>query len=67
MDGVDVFERIDRLDDGLIRRFRISNVDRPMWFVPAEAEGVAVRSTLDEFMIPRGESVSFEVTLVRQR
>lgn len=67
VDGVDVFELIDRHDDGLIRRFRIPAVDRPMWFVPAEAEGVAIRSTLDDFVIPRGESISFEVTLVTQR
>ncbi len=67
VDGVDVFERIDRVDGGLIRQFRISNVDRPMWFVPAEAKGFELRSTLDDFEIPRGESVSFEVTLVKEQ
>ena len=67
VDGVEVFELIDRLEDGLIRRFRISNVNQPMWFVPTEAEGYAIRSTLDDFTIPRGDSVAFEVTIVRQR
>ena len=67
VDGVSVYERIDRTDNGLLRRFRIENVDEPMWFVPAEAEGVEIRSSLGGFDIPTGSQVSFEVSVVKKQ
>ena len=67
VDGVEVFELIDRVDGGLVRRFRVTDVDQPMWFVPTEAKGVEIRSSLERFEIPQGESVSFEVTVVQQQ
>ena len=67
VDGVAVRERIDRNGAGLVRRFLIPRVDRPMWFVPAEAEGIDVESTLPNFEIPMGENVAFEVTVVEAR
>ena len=64
VDGVDVYERIDAAEGGFLRRFRIGAADSPMWFVPAEGQGVAIRSTLDRFEIPPGGNVSFEVSVV---
>lgn len=64
LDGVEVRERIVAIEGGLKRHFRLDGVERPMWFVPAEAEGVEVHSTLDGFVIPAGETVAFEVTVV---
>ena len=67
VDGISVYERIEPADSGLVRRFRIVDVRQPMWFVPAESEGIAIRSTLDGFVIPDGEEVSFDVTVVAQQ
>ena len=67
VDGISVFERIEPTDGGLVRKFRIVDVQQPMWFVPTEAEGVEIRSTLDGFAIPSGETVLFEVTIAAQQ
>jgi len=67
VDGISVYERIEPTDSGLVRGFRIVDVRQPMWFVPAESEGIVIRSTLDGFVIPDGEEVSFEVTVVAQQ
>ena len=64
VDGVSVNELIAPVEGGFVRRFRIEDVDRPMWFVPASADGFEIRSTLDEFVIPSGESIEFEVTVI---
>ena len=64
VDGGSVYERIVPIERGFARHFRLVGVEQPMWFVPAEVEGVEIRSTLKDFEIPRGESVSFEVTVV---
>ncbi len=64
VDGVSVYERILPLARGVVRKFRIDQVEQPMWFRPAAAEGVEIRSTLDRFVIPRGRDVAFEVTVV---
>lgn len=64
VDGVTVHERIVPIQGGLARHFRLEGVERPMWFVPAEADGVEIRSSLDGFQIPPGDSVVFEVTVV---
>ena len=67
VDGISVYERIEPVDGGLVRRFRIVDVQQPMWFVPVEAEGVEILSTLDGFAIPSGETVLFEVTIAAQQ
>ena len=67
VDGIDVYERIEPTDRGLVRLFRIVDVRQPMWFVPAESEGIRIRSTLDGFAIPEGEEVLFEVSVVTQQ
>ena len=67
VDGISVYERIQPTAGGLVRRFRIVDVRQPMWFVPAEAEGVLIRSTIDGFAIPSGREVLFEVTVVTQQ
>ena len=64
VDGVDVFERIDAAEGGLVRQFRIGATSQPMWFVPGGGQGIEIRSTLDGFEIPRGGNVSFEVSVV---
>lgn len=64
VDGIDVYERIEAAQDGLVRRFRVGPSDRPMWFVPTESPGVTVRSTLQGFEIPRGGDADFEVHVV---
>ncbi len=64
VDGIRVYERILPIQGGLARHFRLEGVEQPMWFVPAEADGVEIRSTLDGFLIPPGDSVAFEVTVV---
>ena len=64
VDGVRVYERILPIEGGLARHFRLEGVEQPMWFVPAEDDGVEIRSTLDGFAIPSGDSVAFEVTVV---
>ena len=67
VDGIEVRERILPIQGGLVRRFRLEKVDRPMWFVPAAAAEVEIRSTLPANVIPRGEGVAFEVTVVAAR
>ena len=67
VDGIGVYERIEPTDRGFVRLFRIVDVRQPMWFVPAESEGVRIWSTLDGFAIPEGEEVLFEVTVVAQQ
>lgn len=67
VDGIEVRERILPIKGGLVRRFRLEEVDRPMWFVPTAAAGVEIRSTLPANVIPRGEGVAFEVTVVAAR
>lgn len=64
VDGVDVFERIDSAEGGLVRQFRIGAADQPMWFVPAEGQGIEIRSTLDGFEIPLGGNLAFEVFVI---
>ena len=67
IDGVRVFERIVPSDRGFVRKFRLEGVVEPLRFVPAENEGVAVRSTLEGDAIPVGESVEFEVTVAEMQ
>ncbi len=64
LDGIDVHEQIAVTDGGIVRRFRIPDVDQPMWFVPTPAAGVEIRSTLDGFVIPSGQNIRFEVSVV---
>ena len=63
VDGVGVFERIEAAGSGILRRFRIKQVDQLMWFEPVEGDGTSVRTTLEGNRIPHGENVSFEVTV----
>ena len=67
VDGVRVYERIIPIEGGFARHFRLDGVEQPMWFVPAETDGVEIHSTLDGFLIPPGDSVSFEVTVVAKK
>ena len=67
VDGIGVYERIEPTEGGFVRLFRIVDVRQPMWFVPAESEGVRIWSTLDGFAIPEGEEVLFEVTIVARQ
>ena len=64
LDGVDVYELIAPVESGIVRRFRIGEVSQPMWFVPREAEGVRIESSLPGAEIPTGVDVQFEVTVV---
>lgn len=64
LDGVDVYERIVPTEGGFSREFRLEGVDKPMRFVPAETDGVEIRSSLDGNLIPPGERVLFEVAVV---
>jgi len=64
VDGVDVYERVIPAERGIRRLFRVGEVSEPMWFVPAEAQGVEIESTLEGFVIPRGRDVEFEVKVV---
>ncbi len=63
VDGVTVHERILAETGAVVRQFRLLGVDQPMWFMPATEDNVRIQSTLDGFAIPRGEVVSFEVTV----
>lgn len=65
-DDVMVYERILASGGVLVRQFELHGVERPMWFVPTDADGVVIGSSLDDFAIPRGEVVSFEVRVVPQ-
>ena len=67
VEGVPVRERILASGTALVRQFRLHGVKEPMWFVPAEAAGVEIESTLDEFSIPVGDVVTFEVRVVSQQ
>ena len=66
VDGVDVYELIAPVAGGIVRRFRIGEVSRPMWLVPGAAEGVRIRSSLPGARIPRGRDVRFEVSVVAE-
>ena len=65
LDGMVIHERISPADGGLLRSFRIQDVDRPAWFVAAESDSADIRSTLeDEGRIPLGSEVRFEVRVL---
>jgi hypothetical protein len=73
VDGIDVYERIvpEKSGQGLTREFTVSQVDRPMWFLPGDTSGVVLGSTIGRFQdgklkIPPGTDVKFEVTIVRK-
>ncbi len=70
VDGVDVFEAITPLEDGrgLLRRFTLPRVDRPMWFVFGAESGASVGSSLGDpadgrLAIPVGRDIEFDVTV----
>lgn len=67
VDGVSVHERITPASKGIVRRFRLEDVEQPMRFVPAASAGVEIRSTLEGFEIPPAGTVEFEVTVVEKR
>ena len=64
VDGIDVYERILPVEHGIVRKFRVASVEQPMWFIPAENPGVQIHSNLNQFKIPLGKDVSFEVSVV---
>ncbi len=63
VDGIDVYERIEAIDDGIARHFRLEAVDEPIQFVRADAEGVQIESSLDGDVVTPGKSVEFEVRI----
>ena len=65
LDGMVIHERISSADGGLLRSFRIQDVDRPAWFVAAESDSAQIRSTLEGGgRIPLGSEVRFEVRVL---
>ena len=65
LDGMVIHERISPADGGLLRSFRIQDVDRPAWFVATESDSADIRSTLEGGgRIPLGSEVRFEVRVL---
>lgn len=70
LDGIDVHERIEGATDGnrFARRFRLPDVQKPMWLVVEEPAGVDVTSTLGtardgRWDVPQRKNVEFTVTV----
>lgn len=70
VEGLDVYERItaDESGSGIVRNFRVSEVDRPMWLLAAPGAGYSIQSSLPaeadgRFRIPPGRDVTFTMTI----
>jgi hypothetical protein len=69
IDDIDVRERVTATDsrDGIVRSFRLSNVDQPIWFLAPEGDGYTFESSLPvssgELRIPAGANIEFQITL----
>jgi mono/diheme cytochrome c family protein len=73
VDGSDVYEKIVALDDGrgLVREFRFAVVDRPVWLLAGEGEGVEISSSIGAanagpIAVPAGRDVVVRLTVVRK-
>ena len=71
VEGVDVYERITANESGpgIVRGFRVAEVDRPMWLLAATGSGYSILSSLPaaadgKFRIPLGRDVTFTMTIV---
>ena len=71
LDGMDVHEHITPTDyyNGIVRRFRLSNVNQPVWFHAPQGSGYSIISPLSgsrgEFRVPPGTDVGFEVSVLK--
>lgn len=70
VEGMDVYERItaNESGSGIVRDFRIAEVDRPMWLLAVSGAGYSIQSSLSvaadgQFRIPPGRDVTFTVTI----
>ncbi len=70
VEGVNVYERITATESksGIVRSFRIENVDQPMWLLITPGPGYSIQSSLPEtasgqLRIPAGRDVTFSVTI----
>ena len=71
IDGVDVYEHVTATEpkNGIVRRFRVSRVDQPMWFLVPVGDGYVIKSSLPDsggaLAIPSGENIEFQVVIQR--
>lgn len=70
VEGLDVYERIaaNESGSGIVRDFRVAEVDRPMWLLVAPGAGYSIHSSLPaaaegQFRIPLGRDVTFTMTI----
>ncbi len=70
VEGVDVYERItaNETGSGIVRAFRVAEVDRPMWLLTTPGAGYSIHSSLPaaadgQFRIPPGRDVRFTMTI----